>query len=270
MSAISVTGSGAFTVAAGQCPTVAVSGTCAITVTFTPTALGTRNATLHVTSDGGNPTVGLTGVGIQAPTAAVTPDARGTSRSTSPTPDTDVKSFQVQNTGYGSFTVGSPTTTGSAWFTVTGNTCSAPLAHDGTCAVKVTFTATGTADKNGTLHVPSDATNGEVTADLTGTATVRAVSTAQLTPSSRDYGDVLIGHTRTRTFTVKNVGTANLTGISVDLTNDTKFTKSADTCTGPSLRPPPVPSTSRSRPRTEPLERRRHGRVQCQQRRPDG
>ena len=260
VSDISITGSGAFTVDAGQCTAAIPSptGTCDITVAFTPTSAGTKTATLHVTSDGGNRSVDLTGVGDAPQVAAISPTTQ--EFLVDPTPGSDTRTFTITNTGVGTLTVGTPTLTGSAWFTLGTNTCTAGLAHNATCTIDVTFTANDTADKNGTLHVPSDASNGEVTAALHGTSQAPPVATAQLTPASRDYGNVVIGQTRTRTFTLTNVGSVDLTGITVSISSGPgPFTLAADACIGPDawLRRTAAPSMSSSCPSTRAIRRRR-------------
>ncbi len=237
VTSISITGSGAFTVDAGQCSaSIAINGTCDIVVTLSPTSTGARSATLHVSSDGGNPTVALSGNGDAptAPAASLSPSSW--SFTIDPTPGTDTKTFTLTNSGTASLHVGTAALTGSGHFSIAApadDTCSSHTVTPGnSCTIKITFTANAAADKNGTLSVPSDATNGTVSAALTGTATAPAVSSAQLTPSSRDYGDVVVGNTKVKTFIVTNTGTANLTGITVVLTNHTTFTKTTDACSG--------------------------------------
>jgi len=46
--------------------TLAASATCTITITFTPTSTGSKTDTLTVNSDGGNPTVALSGTGVNS------------------------------------------------------------------------------------------------------------------------------------------------------------------------------------------------------------
>ena len=85
--------------------------------------------------------------------------------------------------------------------------------------------------------MPSNGVNGLVTADLLGVAVAAPVPQAQLTPSSRDYGDVVVGQAKARNFTLTNVGDADLVVSSVDKTGSAWFSVSVDGCTGDTLAP---------------------------------
>ena len=141
VNSISITGSGAFTVEAGQCPDpIAPLGTCLISVVFTPTSTGARAATLRVSSNGGSPSVALQGVGEAAPAPVASLSPTDKDFLVDPLPGDDVKTFTVTNTGTGSLQVGTPTTTGSTWFSVTDFTdCAGPLLNGETCDIEVTF-----------------------------------------------------------------------------------------------------------------------------------
>ena len=223
VTAISVTGSGAFGVDDGQCASaIPVSDTCVINLTFSPTGTGAKAATLHVASDGGDPSVGLTGTGVAptAPAASIAPTSW--TFTVNPTPGSASKNFTLTNTGTAPLHVGTAVLTGSAFFGIAipvDDACSnTTVAPAGFCVIKVTFTANVAADKHGTLSVPSDATNGSVLVDLAGTATAAPAAHAQLTPSSYNYGDVVTGQTRNKKFTLTNTGDATLSGVSVTQT----------------------------------------------------
>ena len=104
-------------------------GTCDIDVVFTPTTDGTRTGTLHVNTDGGNVSVGLTGVGLK-PVADIDPTEGDFGTTTEVGDHLDIV-FTVENTGTGSLTFTSITTTGSGTFGIQGTpTCVGCLADD--------------------------------------------------------------------------------------------------------------------------------------------
>ena len=218
---------------------------CDIAVTFTPSATGTQHVVLRVTSDATNDprTSNLTGNGVNpapAPVASVSPSTQEFTVASAP--GSDAHDFTITNTGTGSLVVDtgvtSLKTTGSSWFSVTANTCTSGLAHNETCTVTVTFTAPGAGDKNGTLHVPSNATNGEVTADLHGTATVPAGPQAHATitnGSPYTFTGVVIGTTGSHTFHVTNDGDdgSTLTVTGATLTGSARFGVDDHPCATP-------------------------------------
>ncbi|MBX3031574.1 MAG: choice-of-anchor D domain-containing protein, partial [Chloroflexi bacterium] len=135
-----------------------------------------------------------------------------------------------------SLVIGTPTTTGSSWFSVSdASDCSTPLTNGQSCEIEVTFTANSAADeKNGTLRVPSNATNGTVTATLKGEA-VAAPPAPQaiikLTPGGYNFGDVVAGSgSKDKAFTIANTGDADLEDLDFGLTGPAAFSILSDTC----------------------------------------
>jgi beta-propeller repeat-containing protein/centrosomal CEP192-like protein len=137
-----------------SCPAILVpAASCTITVSFAPTAPGSRTATLVVTGNlnnvaGSTQSAALSGVGI-APLASATPTsltfpAQGLKTTSA------AQVVTLHNTGTEALTISSIHLTGSdaADFALpaAGTTCTASLAANATCTVTVTFTpsATGT------------------------------------------------------------------------------------------------------------------------------
>src|SRR5206468_35234 len=142
-----------------NCPlspsTLAANATCTINVTFTPTAIGSRSATLTVTDNASNSpqTAGVSGTGVSLPVL-----------SPSPVPD-----FGNQNVGTPSaakaVTLSNPSSTAlsitSIAFTATNPGDFAQTLHDplptstlaanATCTINVTFTPTATGSRSATL-----------------------------------------------------------------------------------------------------------------------
>ena len=156
---------------------LAVGAGCTINVLFTPTALGTRTATLNVADNvtGSPQTVALTGTGAaQAGTITISPTsltfASQTVGTTSP-----AQSVTVTNTGTGpvTFTSFSITGTNSSSFALASgtNACSptGTLAASASCTISVTLTPTATGELIATLSIADSATGSPQTVALNGT-----------------------------------------------------------------------------------------------------
>ena len=93
------------------------------------------------------------------------------------------------------------------------------------------FTPTNDSEKNGTLEVVTN--GGTLNVPLVGTGVAAPAPEADLSPSSRDYGDVVIvTGSRTRTFTLTNTGDADLHVGTIALggTNPDQFDLDASDC----------------------------------------
>ena len=156
---------------ATNCPsganTLAAGSSCTVSVTFTPTARGTRTATLTVSTNatGTAPAVALSGTGI-GPVASLSSTAL-TFSTTRLTTKSAAKSVTLSNKGNSILNITSIGVTGD--FAQT-NTCAATLAAGSTCTVSITFSPTATGTRSGTLTVIDDSVSGSTqTASLTGT-----------------------------------------------------------------------------------------------------
>src|SRR6185437_16290986 len=145
MVALAGTNSGDYTISADSCTgaTVVVNATCSVSVTFAPTATGSRTASLTFTDDaGGSPqSVAISGTGV-APGTSFSPT--GLSFGNQGTGTTSAaQTVTVTNTGNTSLHVSSVTLGGSSAgdFARTADTCSGQtVAVNATCSVSVTFT----------------------------------------------------------------------------------------------------------------------------------
>ncbi|HEV2379914.1 MAG TPA: choice-of-anchor D domain-containing protein [Terriglobia bacterium] len=231
---ISITGPNAFT-QTNNCPaTLAVKSSCTITVTFTPVYAGSLAATISIAdSDGTSPQeVALSGTGTQ-PVATLTPSTLGFGNvvvgTTSP-----AQTLTLSNSGTASLSITSITITQSTTFAET-NTCGSTLAAGNSCKINVTFTPTGTWTSSGTLTVNDNASPSFQQASLSGTGIQSAVL---LSTKSLNFGNqVWQATSATKTVTVTNSGTANLTITSIAVTgsNAADFAET-NTC-GNSLAP---------------------------------
>src|SRR5215211_357907 len=215
ISSIAVVGANAADYAqTNTCPaTLAAGSSCTISVTFTPTAAGTRTASVTITDDAaGSPrNVALSGTGTSpTPGASVTP---GSLEFGSQLVDTagDAKSATLTNTGTAPLTVGNITIGGTnASDYAQTNTCPASpstLAVNASCTISVTFTPTAGGPRTATLTITDDAAGSPRNVALSGTGTAPS---AALTPSTLTFGSQTVGTPATQSTTLSNNGTAPL------------------------------------------------------------
>jgi hypothetical protein len=137
------------------CGTVEAKGTCTVTVTFTPTALGTRFGQLTITDNSATSphVVSLTGTGIDLSISPTTLNFGKVAVLTSSAPQTatitNVSSAPVSMT---SITINGIADYGD--FSET-NDCPNPLPANGTCTVQVVFTPTHLLISNGAVLLVS-------------------------------------------------------------------------------------------------------------------
>jgi len=167
-----VTATGDFSIQNGCSNVGAAGGNCAIQVTFTPTALGTRNGTLIITDNSaGSPhTVQLTGQGAE-PTAALSPtsltfpsQALGTTSA--------AQTITLNNAGAVALTISSVQTTSS--FSESNN-CGNSVSPNNSCTINVTFSPTANGPATGTLTIMDSVTGSPHTVALTGTGVADSI-----------------------------------------------------------------------------------------------
>ncbi|HEX5546394.1 MAG TPA: choice-of-anchor D domain-containing protein [Ktedonobacterales bacterium] len=246
ISAVSITGSdtGDFAKTADTCSgqAIAVNATCTASVTFSPTAVGSRNATLSFTDDGaGSPqSVTLSGTGVAVgPAVGFNPANLGFGNQNTGTTSA-AKTVTVTNTGNATLHITSVTLTGTnaGDFAKSADTCTgATVAVNATCTVSVTFSPTDVGGRNAALSFTDDAAGSPQTFAVAGTGVAPAIG---FNPTSLTYPSQGIGTTSgAQTISVINNGTAALhvTSVTMTGTNAGDFAKSADTCTGASVAP---------------------------------
>ncbi len=163
-----------------NCSIVAASGgTCAISVTFTPTAAGSRTGTVSVTDNAqGSPqTVSLIGTGsnLPAPSAILTPtsitfSAQEVGTASGP------QIVTLSNSGSAALSVSSILVTGDYSQT---NNCPASLAAGSACAISITFNATNAGTRTGTLTIVDNSTGSPQTVTLAGSGLDFSLASAQ-------------------------------------------------------------------------------------------
>jgi hypothetical protein len=158
---------------------------CNIAVTFTPTALGTRTASLAIADSAANSpqSIALSGTGsltvtLLPPSLNFGSQALGTTS----------QSLPVMLSTAGTLIINSIVASGP--FAQTNN-CGTALPAGGSCTINATFTPQALGPQSGTLTVTDDATGSPQTVTLSGTG----ILTATLSPPNLSFGSEGLGAT---------------------------------------------------------------------------
>ncbi|HEY2510223.1 MAG TPA: choice-of-anchor D domain-containing protein, partial [Polyangiaceae bacterium] len=207
--ALSGTDQGSFTIASDTCTgsTLAAGATCAVGVTFAPTAAGTKAASLTVAgTPGGAASAALGGTAITGGVLSMAPatqDFGSAVVGATSAPQT----FTVTNTGgapTGATFSSGFTGTNGAEFSVSANTCSGVLAPGGNCTFTVVFKPSASGAKTATFTVGA-APGGTVSSSLTAIGLSPAA--LSIAPAANDFGSVIVGQQSTdATLVVTNSG----------------------------------------------------------------
>jgi len=246
VSGVSLSGTNAADFAATNTCTsaqVAAGSTCSISVTFTPGAPGIRSATLVITDNAGNSagatqTVSLGGTGVGVPSAAASPNTL-TFATTTLGSSATAQTVTVTNSGTGPLTVSQVVVGGTnpADFSQT-NTCSTPVAVNGTCTVSVAFTPSAAGARTANLHVIDNSGNVASTQSvvLNGTGQGAAAPNGAVSPASLAFGNQNVGtSSATQTVTLSNSGSVALSIASIALGGSNAGDFSSTTTCGASL-----------------------------------
>lgn len=193
-----------FSVNPSQCSSIQTGGSCTATVTFAPTAQGTRWASLLITSDASNSprSVYLTGEGgsvsasLSAPTLPFGNQDTGSQSAAS--------SVTLTNTGTESLTISGITS--SADFPQT-NTCGSSLAAAASCQISVQFAPSNAGAETGTLTVTDNA--GTQTVALSGTGTTPTISIGATSGASLSN---TVAQGKTASYALALIGSAGFNG----------------------------------------------------------
>ncbi len=159
-------------------------------VSFAPAAGGAASGSVTLTSNGGNPTLGipLSGTGVTPGTLSPNPSSLGfgnvqTGSSTN-------LSETLTNTGGTSVTISQASVTGAA-FSISGLNLPITLTANQSVTFTATFTPSGAGSASGTLTVTSNAANSPLNIGLSGTGT--APGQLAVSPTSLSFGNVVDG-----------------------------------------------------------------------------
>ena len=144
------------------------------------------------------------------------------------------QTFTIKNTGTADLTGLTYILSGSTDFSVTVSPTAPVSGPSGTTTFTVQFAPTSTGLKNAHIAIANnDSDENPFDIDLSGTGTAPEIDVEDAGPAnipdggSKSFGTVLIGGNTTQTFTIKNTGTADLTGLTYILTGSTDFSVTA-------------------------------------------
>ncbi len=236
---ISGTNSADFAVSSDACSgsTVIPSNTCSVSVTFTPSLVGTETATLNFADNAaGSPqTVSLTGTGASAAVGSLSPASLTFGAQLIGTTSA-AQTVTLSNSGSGALGSISISTDNSAFAET--NNCPSSLATGGSCTISVTFTPSFAGTDTGNLLISDDALGSPQSVSLTGSGIAPAI---QLSTASLTFGNQGLNAPSYAQFVqVDNTGNGPIviTGISVSGSGD--FSETND-CP---LSPVPLAGTS--------------------------
>ena len=225
-----------FTVTAAPAPLVIPGGSTTFTVTFAPTTAGAKAAALHIANNDSdeNPfDISLSGTGAVAPEIVVeqpagtdlTDGVSNTDFGSVPSGSSATRTFTIRNTGSADLTGLGILIDGAdaSMFTVTVSPV-APVVPGGSTTFTVTFAPTSAGAKLAALHIASnDSDENPFDISLSASATVAPEIVVEqpagtdLTDgvSTRDFGSVPVTSSSSLTFTIRNIGNADLTGLGI-------------------------------------------------------
>jgi hypothetical protein len=220
------TNSGDFQIAGNNCPATLNPGSnCQISVTFTPSALGTRTGTLTI-SDSTNSdvaTLTLTGDGVQGKLvyASTIKFANQVVYTTS-----KPRAVTIYNFNKVALHIDSAATSGD--YAITSDACSGKnLGAGAKCVIDVTFTPTVAGTDTGTLSLTDDALGSPQSITLTGTG---VLTLPKFSPGGLAFGKVIVGTTSaSKTIVMSNPNTLAMTISSISITSG-PFAISSTTC----------------------------------------
>jgi hypothetical protein len=190
--------------------TIPSGGGCNLMVVFTPSAAGSRNSSLTITSnDPQGPTViPLFGSGVAQPTAVLSNSILNFGNSaigvtSPPLPVT------LTNIGAANLAISSVTASGN--FTVAANACPATLAPAASCVVQVAFSPTAAGPATGSLIVSDNSYfDAQQTVALSGIGATGAL--LRITPATLSFGQIGLNSTSpAQTITLANTGSGTVT-----------------------------------------------------------
>jgi len=216
-------------------PTVlAPNATCTISVVFSPTAAGPRQASLTATDNApGSPqSILLSGTGASPIPAITLMPGSLTFPTTTPGSSSAVQNIAVTSSGSAPLNIFSVLSSGANPADFQVNTaCAGTYPSGGGCNIAVTFSPVGAGQRTATLIINDDAPNSPQSVQMTGAATPAPPGTpvAKLTSSSLSFGTVtqsVNAVPQTITLTSAGTGTLHITGVALGGTNASDFSLS--------------------------------------------
>jgi hypothetical protein len=194
---------------------VPAAGNCTLSVTFTPTAAGTRNGSILIQdAAAGSPhLISLSGEGASA-VVSLTPASLSFS-ATQVGGSSAAQTVTLANTGDAALSISNTQISGD--YSQTSN-CPASLAAGSSCTFNITFTPTTTGTRNGTLTLTDNVPNSPQTVTLTGSG---YANTATVGPASLTFASQALNtSSAAQVVTVTNTGTSAISISSVAVSGD--------------------------------------------------
>ena len=213
---------------------VAAGSSCAISVKFTPSASGSRTASISIWIGRGSPQeVSLSGTGTlttaTAPVDGLSPTSLAFGSQPVGTTSTALTAT-LSNTGNAAMSIASLALTGTnAGDFAQTNTCGSSVAASAHCTISVIFTPSASGSRTASVSIMDNASGSPQTVSLSGTGTAALVS---LSPTTLAFGNQPVDVTSTaQTVTLSNTGNATLSigSLAVTGTNASDFAQ-ANTC----------------------------------------
>lgn len=199
---------------------LAAHATCALSVTFSPTATGTRTATLTVTDQFRFQTIALSGIGIAGPGVSLTPVSLSF-------PATGVGLTALAQTltltNNGGLPLSISSVVASPGFTLAANTCGTSLAVNAACTLTVVFAPTAAGPVSGALTFTDNGPSGTQATTLSGTGIDFALTATGATSAT------IAGSGASTTYALQ---LSSLTGLSGNVALSCSGAPANSTCTG--------------------------------------
>lgn len=178
---------------------------CTISVTFTPTAAGSRSGTLTIQDNApGSPqSVALTGTGLSAPLVSLSPTSLNFSGEIVGG-TTAAQSVTLKNAGIAALNITSVSASGD--FAAT-SFCGASVKAGASCAISITFTPAAGGSRTGTLTISDSASGSPQTVALEGSGEDFTIAPPSGSPTT---ASVSPGGTASYTLSVGGLGGLNL------------------------------------------------------------
>jgi serine protease len=212
-----------------NCSSVAVGSTCAISVTFKPTSLGAKSATISITHNAtGSPTsIALSGTALAAiaPVISVSPAALSFGNQIIDTTSSS-QGVTVSSGGNATLTISSVSFIGAdaSQFSQTNNCGS--VATGSTCSISVVFKPTGVGAKSASISIAHNASNSPSVVGVSGVGTPVPAAAIAASPTLLVFVDQSVNvASATQRITVSNPGTGplSITGIAFSGINASDF-----------------------------------------------
>lgn len=206
----------------GTCSTTLAAGaSCTVVLTYAPTAASSSTGSVTVSATGSSATVSFSGTGQGNPSFSLSSSTHAFGNVAAG--QTATQAVTVTNTG--NVPLATPSVTASGAGFTASTTCASSLAVGATCTITATFAPTAGQAYNGSVSVGYTGVASQ-TLTLSGTGQASALSVDAATQA---FGNVDIGTSVTRTFTLTNYG--NISGALAVESVAAPFTRGG-TCSG--------------------------------------